>query len=111
MKKIASALTIGLLLAAITNGVGQPTLQFAVSSYTVAESAGSVSLVVQRFGDTNTAVGVDYATVDGTATNGFKYTAVSGTLSFGPSETNQSIVVPILDDGLVQGAKTFQVLL
>jgi hypothetical protein len=58
------------------------TLQFALSGYTVAESAGEVILRVQRLNDTKGAVTVDYATVDGTATNGLKYPATNGTLTF-----------------------------
>ena len=61
--------------------------------------------------DTNTAVSVDYATADGTATNGLKYMAVAGTLAFGVGETNQTIVVPILNNGLVDGTKNFRVIL
>jgi len=53
-----------------------PTLQFAASTYTVAESAGAVTLTVQRLNDTNTVMSADYATADGTATHGLKYTAV-----------------------------------
>jgi len=41
----------------------------------------------------------------------WKYTAVAGTLTFGASETNQVIAVPILNNGLVDGAKTFRVIL
>jgi poly(3-hydroxybutyrate) depolymerase len=99
-----------LFLAALASKA-QPTLQFAPTSYTVVESAGSITLIVQRVGDTNGSVGVDFATVDGTATNGLKYIATNGTLSFATGETNQSIGVPILDDGLAQGTKTFRVTL
>jgi hypothetical protein len=84
---------------------------FWVTNYTAAESGGTATLTVQRTGDNNTEVGVDYATADGTATNGLKYTAVSKTLAFGASETNKTIVVPILDEGFVEGTKTFQVFL
>jgi len=87
------------------------TLQFGASGYTVAESAGAVTLTVQRLNDTNTVVSVDYATTDGTATNALKYTAVSGTLAFAAGETNQTIAVPILNEGLVEDTKTFQVIL
>src|ERR1035437_5031244 len=87
------------------------TLQFATSSYTVSEAAGSVSLTVQRLNDTSTEVSVDYATADGTATNGLKYTAVSGTLAFAAGETNKTLVVPILNEGFVEGTKNFQVIL
>ena len=111
MKTRASTLTAGILLAATIAGFSQSTLQFTATSYTVAESAGSVSLVVQRVGDTNPIVGVDYAAVDGTATNGLKYLAVSGTLAFAAGETNKVIVVPILDEGFVEGIKYFRVIL
>ena len=77
----------------------------------MAENAGVASLTVQRTGDTNTVVTVDYATADGTATNGLKYAAVAGTLAFGAGETNQTIVVPILNDGFVGGTKNFKVIL
>jgi hypothetical protein len=52
---------------------------------------------------------VDYATADRTTTNGLKYMAVSGRLAFGASETNKTIVVPILNEGFVEGTETFQV--
>ena len=87
------------------------TVQFAASAYTVAESAGAVTLTVQRVNDTNTPVSVDYTTADGTAINRLKYTAVAGTLAFGAGETNQTIVVPILNEGFVEGTKTFRVIL
>jgi predicted esterase len=80
-------------------------------SYSVAESAGAATLAVQRQGDLSPAVSVDYATADGTATNGLKYTAVAGTMAFGAGETNKAIVVPILNEGFVEGSKTFRVAL
>ena len=76
MKSI-HCLTLAFALGATTNGFGQATLQFTAASYSVPENAGNAVLTVLRAGDTNTAVGVDYATVDGTATNGLKYMAVS----------------------------------
>jgi poly(3-hydroxybutyrate) depolymerase len=85
------------------------TIQFSANSYTVAESVGTVALSVQRTSDLNTLVSVDYATADGTATNGLKYAAVSGTLAFGAGETNRTIVVPILNDCFVGGTKDFRV--
>jgi len=85
------------------------TIQFSATTYTVAENAGAVALTVQRTNDVDTIVSVDYATADGTATNGLKYTAVYGTLAFGAGETNKDIVVPILNEGFVEGIKTFTV--
>jgi poly(3-hydroxybutyrate) depolymerase len=111
MKTQLNLLTAGIFLAAVNAGFGQSTLQFTATSCTVVESAAAVALVVQRVNDPNTVVSVDYATADGTATNGLKYTAVAGTLAFGAGETNQTILVPILNNGLVDGTKTFQVIL
>ena len=85
------------------------TIQFSATSYTVAENAGTVTLIVQRTNDMDTVVSVDYTCTDGTAANGLKYTAVSGTLAFGAGETNKDIVVPILNEGAVEGTQTFTV--
>ena len=104
-------LTLVLALGATTNGFGQAPLQFNATSYSVPENVGIAILTVVRTGDTNTAVSVDYATVDGTATNGLKYTAVSGTLAFGTNETRKVIAVPILNNNVVDGAKNFHVIL
>jgi len=105
LTKLLLALAISLQLQAAS------TIKFGASSYTVAENAGSVCLAVLRAGDTDTVVSVDFATADGTATNGLKYTAVSGTLPFGAGETNKTIVVPILNEGFVEGTKRFTVTL
>ena len=102
-------LAAAFLSATAYTGRAQPTIQFGATSYTFAESAGFATITVQRLSDLTTTVSVDYATTDGTATNGLKYTAVSGTLAFGTSETNKVIAVPILNEGLVEGTKTFRV--
>ncbi len=52
-------------------------------------------------------VTVDYATADGTATAGADYTAASGTLTFAPGETEQTVAVTILDDAHDEGEETF----
>ncbi len=111
MKPTPLLLTCLIGLAVPLIGLAQPTLQFTANSYPMDESAGNVTLTVQRTGGLGTMVSADYATADGTATNGLKYTAVSGTLTFGANETNQVIVVPILNNGFVDGTKTFRVIL
>jgi hypothetical protein len=100
MKTNLNLLAAGIFLAAQGIGFGQSTVQFSASTYTVVETAGFVLLTVQRTGDTTTAVSVDFATTNGTATAGLDYTANNGTLNFAPGETNQIIAVPILNDGL-----------
>ena len=111
MKTQLNLLAAGIILAAVNAGFSQATVQFSVASSTVAESAGTATLSVRRLNDTNTPVSVDFATADGMATNGLKYTATNGTLTFGPGETNQTIVVPILNNGFVDGTKNFKVIL
>src|SRR6185369_9377723 len=73
------------------------------------ENSGSIPIQVVRTG-TNLASGVivQYAVVNGTALAGTGYTATSGTLTFGAGETSLTFNVPILDNTLLQGDKTFQ---
>src|SRR5207302_10507955 len=104
-------LAAAFLCATAHTGRAQPTIQFSASSYTVAESACFATITVQRLSDPSTTVGVDFATTDGTATNGLKYTAGSGTLAFGAGDTKTTIVVPTLDEGFVEGPSTFRIIL
>src|SRR5688572_22040778 len=105
----AAGLTIGLGTSAYVQAAS--TIQFTAASYSFAESAGFATIAVQRLSDPSTTVSVDYATADGTATNGLEYTAVSGTLPSGTGETNKTIVMPNQNNGMVEGTKTFQVIL
>ena len=54
---------------------------------------------------------MNYATANGTATAGSDYTATSGTLTFNPGVTSQTISVPIINDTAVEGNETFTVTL
>ena len=51
-------------------------------------------------------VTVDYATSDGTATEGSDYTSTSGTLSFAVGETSKTVSVPVLSDSHDDGGET-----
>jgi len=111
MKINPSLLAVGIILAALAPGFGQSTLQFSASTYTAAEQSGTATLSVRRLNDTGTVVSVDYATADGTATNGVNYFSTTGTLAFAAGETNQTMVVPILNNGFFEGPKDFKVML
>lgn len=89
--------------------VGQ--MQFDASSYSVNEEAGTASIDVVRVGGSDGRIAVDYATSNGTATTGSDYTSSSGTLEFLDGETRKTITIPILEDTLVEGDETFNVLL
>ena len=46
---------------------------------------------------------VDYFTLPGTASNGLDYVTSTGTITFGPGETNKTFTVTIIDDKLQEG--------
>ncbi|QDV36532.1 Calx-beta domain-containing protein [Tautonia plasticadhaerens] len=54
---------------------------------------------------------LNYITADGTAVAGSDFSAASGTLTFAPGVTTQTILVPILDDTAVEPDETFAVIL
>lgn len=88
-----------------------PQLQFNANSYAITENGGLATLTVTRSGNNSTAVSVDYATTDGTATAGADYTTAGGTLNFAPWETSKTITVPVLDDAIADGSETLTVTL
>ncbi len=88
-------------------------LLFSAPTYKVEEDSCSLQIRVLRGGNA-AGVGpitVDYATVNGSATAGSDYTAVSGTLSFPEGTNSRTIIVPIPEDSLVEGNETFSVIL
>jgi poly(3-hydroxybutyrate) depolymerase len=110
MKSLHTSVLLALgFLTAATTLVAQQVLQFNPASYTIGENAGDLTLTVQRTGDTNADVSVDYATADGTATAGVKYTATNGTLAFTAGETRRLISVQLLNDNLPGSTTAFQV--
>src|SRR5207302_3179563 len=86
------------------NSAGQA--QFSAARYSVDEKSGTALITVTRTGGTDDTVTIDYATSNGSAAAGTDYTAVSGTLTFGPGVTSQGFSVPILDDGGSEGDQT-----
>ncbi|BAQ63402.1 S-layer family protein [Geminocystis sp. NIES-3709] len=56
-------------------------------------------------------VTVQYATIDGTAIAGQDYTSSSGTLTFSPGQTSQTITIPILNDSINEPNETFTLIL
>jgi hypothetical protein len=68
------------------------------ASFTVTLSAASAQTV-----------NVTYGTSDVSAVAGQDYTAVSGTLTFSPGTTTQTVVVPVLGDALDEANETYNV--
>ena len=68
------------------------------ATFTVTLSAASASTVT-----------VNFATANGTAVSGSDYSAASGTLTFAPGSTRQTVTVPVIGDTLVEPNETFLV--
>ena len=86
-----------------------PTLS--IADLTVSEGAGTATLTISLDAATTSAVTVDYATADGTATAPGDYTATSGTATIPAGQTSATIAVPIIDDSLDEPDETFTVTL
>ncbi|MBK6593929.1 MAG: hypothetical protein IPG23_15000 [Burkholderiales bacterium] len=93
----------------INDNDGAPTLS--VNDVTVSESAGTASFTVTLSAASAQTVTVAYNTTNGTATAGADYTSATGTLTFAPGTTTQTISVPITNDTVFESAtgETFSV--
>jgi glucose/arabinose dehydrogenase len=96
------------------------TLQLGQASYSVSEGVGSFDLIVNRTGNVNTAVTVNYQTSDAAglqncnvanavASARCDYKVAVGTLRFAAGETSKNISMSIVDDVFVEGAETFNI--
>ncbi len=87
-----------------------PVVSIASSPQTIVE--GLTSNQVVTYTVTLNAAGaqpltVQYVTSNGTATSGSDYTSTSGTLTFAPGVTSQTINIPILNDAVSEADETF----
>lgn len=94
------------------NGVG--VMRFSQIAYDVAETAGNLTVVVERVGGSSGAASVAYTTTAGTATASTNYTTTSGTLNWADGVFGKkSVVIPIINDSTVgdDDGKQFTVVL
>ncbi|MEO8035406.1 MAG: IPTL-CTERM sorting domain-containing protein, partial [Acidobacteriota bacterium] len=94
----------------IVNDDGAPTLL--IDNVTQAEGNSGTSnfvFTVTLAGSTAQTVTVNYATANGTAVAGSDYTSTSGTLTFAPGTTTQTVAVPVTGDTTVESDETFTV--
>lgn len=87
-----------------------PLPSFSISGGSVVEGATGAQIVftVNLSGGSESAVSVDFATANGTATAGQDYTAqATTTLNFAPGQTSTTIAVPVLDDATIEGDEAF----
>jgi Calx-beta domain/Bacterial Ig domain/PKD domain len=99
----------------ITNAPAPPpnagVIQFAQASYSVAESAGTVTLVATRTGSSSGSASGYYRTANGTATAGQDYTPTTNFVTWLDGDTaNKNVILTILNDAVVESAETFTVM-
>jgi len=82
-------------------------LTLSTDTIDVNERDGSATVSVLRTNSVSGAVTVNYATSDGTATDGQDYTAASGTLNWADGEGGaMSFSIPLIEDGLMEPDET-----
>jgi Ca2+-binding RTX toxin-like protein len=104
---LADAQAIG----TITDNDGVPTLSIADIQPLEGDN-GSLNAIftVTLSNPSHETITVNYATIDGTAkVSANDYQQVSGTLTFTPGQTTQTILVPIIGDQLTEPNETFKI--
>ena len=74
-------------------------------------TAGTATFTVSLSATSPQTVSAAYASADGTATAPADYTAVSGTVTFAPGETSQTVSVSLVGDSVDEPDETFTVVL
>ena len=93
----------------ITDDDAAPSLS--VGNLSIAEGNAGITnatFTVSLSAASGQAVSVAYATANGTAAAPGDYTVTSGTLTFAPGSTSQTVVVAVIADGLDENDETFQ---
>jgi predicted nucleotidyltransferase len=104
--------------------IGIPTvITLSQANYGVNESAGFVTITVNRSGDLSTSVSVNYGTQDagssdvcgtlnsGLASSRCDFDEQLGTFVFAPQETQKTFVIPVTQDSYAEGPERFTVVL
>ncbi|MGV6816857.1 MAG: Calx-beta domain-containing protein [Thiotrichales bacterium] len=95
-------------LTIVDDDVHYGAMRFSAATYDARESEGVLNVTIERSGGSFGEVTVDYNTEDASATAGVDYEAVSGTLLFDFDETEKTISIPIVSDGVQEGDETFK---
>lgn len=86
-------------------------LDFEFGEVQVNEPEGAVVINVYRMGDFRQTTRVDFATEEGTASEGVDYKATGGTLVFQPGEGMKQISIPVSADDESESDETFKIVL
>ncbi|MFC1905797.1 Calx-beta domain-containing protein, partial [Chloroflexota bacterium] len=92
-------------IGTIIDNSPQPTLS--IDDVTVNEDSGYANFTVTLSSPSSLTVTVYYSTANANAAAGEDYNATSGTLTFSPGTTVQTIFIRILDDSIYEAPETF----
>lgn len=99
----------------VENCDGNGQVQFAEAAYEIDETEDAVEVIVRRVEGAIGEVTVDYATAiigtgEGNAASGIDYQFTSGTFTWMDGEADdRTIIIPILDDTVIEGPEDFRV--
>ncbi|TMU50817.1 Calx-beta domain-containing protein, partial [Flagellimonas algicola] len=90
-------------------------VQFDITNINIDEDAGTVSVPVSLNVDVQDEFTVEFYTTNGSAQDAFDYTGIpqnTQVLTFGAANSNnQNIIIPIIDDFIIESTEDFQVVL
>lgn len=105
---LATTSSATVTITGILGGTTAGNFALSASSYSVSQTAGTVSIVVRRAAGSAGAVSVRYSTANGTAVAGADYTARSGTLNWAAGDmTTRTVKIAISNAVLFTGSKRF----
>jgi len=93
--------------SSLSSSSSETTVQFSALAYGVAENGNSVSITVERSGETDTIASVKFAVAKGTASSS-AFADTDGTLTFNAGQTEKTFLVTVYDDGQINGNKTIK---
>jgi Domain of unknown function (DUF4394)/Calx-beta domain/Domain of unknown function (DUF4214) len=82
------------------------TIQFSSATFTVAENAGNATITLTRTGGTDTPATVTFTAAAGTARAGVDFTPVTTVVNFAVGQTTATVLVPVIDNTVVDGSRT-----
>ncbi|HEV7743357.1 MAG TPA: carboxypeptidase regulatory-like domain-containing protein [Pyrinomonadaceae bacterium] len=81
----------------------ESSFEFSAASYAVAEASKTITVTVNRMGDTSHAAEVVYSATDGSAEQSSDVIPIIGRLNFQPGEASKTFFVFVTDDSYVEG--------
>ena len=107
-------------LSLLNQSTGSSGIQLSASSYSGSENGGTITITVNRTGDTSGSASASFRTSDvaglqsctvanGRASERCDYVTALGTVRFAAGESSKTITIPLINDVLIEGSETFTI--